>query len=80
MKELTYEQVEQVINRNDPLGLLAMGAPRDEYQSEIEVLLTRRNRGNSVLSWQEIRTVFEYWFYPGCISDETAMAIEQELR
>lgn len=79
-QQLTYGQVEEVINRHDPMGLLAMGASKDEYKSEIEAILERRNQCNMDLDPQEIRVVFEYWFYPGCIKQEKAEAISKELQ
>jgi hypothetical protein len=79
-QQLTYGQVEEVINRHDPMGLLAMGAPKDEYKPEIKDLVERRNQNNMALSPDEIRVVFEYWFYPGCMKQEKAEAISKELR
>lgn len=78
MNSITYEKVEKVINRHDPLGLLKMGAPKDEYEPEITELVNRSNN-QSNLDWQDITKVFESWFYPGCISPELARKIEQEL-
>lgn len=79
-QQLAYGQIEEVINRHDPMGLLAMGAPKDEYKSEIEAILERRSQNNMALSPQEIQVVFEYWFYPGCIKQEKAKAISKELQ
>lgn len=79
-QQLTYAKVEGIINRHDPMGLLAMGASKDEYKLEIEAILERRNQCNMDLDPQEIRVVFEYWFYPGCIKQEKAEAISKELQ
>jgi len=80
VRKLTYAQIEKIIMDRDPMGLLKEGAPSDEYHIEIEDLLQRRNRGNSTLSKEEIRVVFEYWFYPGCITPEICEEIAKELQ
>jgi hypothetical protein len=80
MRKLTHKEVEEVINQVDPMGLLGKRAPKDEYKTEIDDLLKRRNIGYSRLGWEEIRVVFEYWFYPGCISVPVAQEIERRLQ
>lgn len=80
MKKLTYTQLEEIINRHDPLGLIGAGAPINEYEPEINDLLRRRNNRSSSLNWNIIQTVFELWFYPGCISKETAQEIEKDIQ
>lgn len=80
MRKLTHEQVKEVIDQVDPMGLLSAGAPENEYEPEIEVLLKRRNINRSKLGWEEIKVVFEYWFYPGCISVPVAQEIERRLQ
>ena len=32
-------QLKEIINKYDPVGLLAMGAPEDEYDGEVEAIL-----------------------------------------
>jgi hypothetical protein len=80
MKQLTYEQIEKIINQHDPIGLLRMGAPTNEYEPEIKDLMNRRNECFSGLDWVEIKMVFESWFYENCISKEQAKAMERDLQ
>lgn len=80
MKKLAYAQLEKIINHHDPLGLIHAGAPINEYEPEIKDLLNRRNEQSSGLDWTIIRTVFEFWFYPGCISKEKAQEIEKDIQ
>lgn len=35
---ITEDGIKSVINRHDPEGLLAMGAPEDEYEAEVTCL------------------------------------------
>lgn len=55
--------VRKVINKHDPLGLLEMGAPEDEYSPEINSISKRLT---TQMSKQEIEKVvfeeFDYWF------------------
>jgi hypothetical protein len=55
--------VGEVVNRLDPEGLLDMGAPQDEYSSEIDGLTSLAVRGD--LSEESVLTVWERAFGPG---------------
>ena len=79
-QQLTHSQVRKVVNRLDPMGLLKMGAPEDEYDTEVKAIVSRRNEGNQLLSPEEIRVIFEYWFSPGCIKPETALELSTQLQ
>jgi hypothetical protein len=79
-QHLTYAQVETIVNEIDPLGLIKIGAPSDEYSPEIKDIVRRRNFNNSSLNAAEIRVIFEYWFYPECISKEQAETISIKLQ
>lgn len=41
MNHLTYEEIKQIIDKWDPIGLLAISCPEDEYEPEIKELLAR---------------------------------------
>ena len=41
MTEQVYALVKQAIDQADPIHLLAIGAPEDEYASEIRAIVTR---------------------------------------
>jgi hypothetical protein len=40
---MTYEKIKQIIDTWDPIGLLAMDCPEDEYEPEIKELFARLN-------------------------------------
>ncbi|GAB3911692.1 hypothetical protein GCM10011575_28860 [Microlunatus endophyticus] len=52
-----------MLNRADPEGLLSIGAPADEYESEADDL-ARRLRDGRVVSPGLFREVWELWFGP----------------
>lgn len=53
-----------VLNREDPEGLLALGAPTDEYSHEADDL-ARWLRGGLPLTGEVLTEVWERWFGPG---------------
>ena len=55
--------VGEVVNELDPEGLLDMGAPRDEYSSEVDALTSLVVRGG--LSERAVLAVWERAFGPG---------------
>jgi hypothetical protein len=64
--------VRAVVNREDPVGLLAIGAPDDEYDPEVQELVTT---GDAVTA-EQVRAVFLRWFgAPGVMSPEVAARI-----
>ncbi len=36
-----YEQLVQILNRHDPIGLANLGAPHDEYEPEVGTIIPR---------------------------------------
>ncbi len=57
---MAYSITKQAVNSVDPIGLLALGAPSDEYAPEIRdiahLLLSRK------LTIEAVRSVFWHWF------------------
>ena len=57
------EVVSKALTDADPLGLLAMGAPDDEYDPEVDTILPRLGRSSSAA---EVRAIlheeFVKWF------------------
>jgi hypothetical protein len=47
-----------VVNREDPVGLLNMGAPGDEYDTEVKDLIKWRE----AVTADQVRAVFLRWF------------------
>ncbi|MEV0584594.1 hypothetical protein [Nonomuraea sp. NPDC050310] len=53
--------VHRVIDRYDPEGLLAMGAPQDEYRPEVEDLAALV-RGAEPITPERVAAVWSRWF------------------
>lgn len=47
-----------VVNAEDPIWLLAMGAPEDEYDPEVQDLMSRK----TTITPARVREVFLKWF------------------
>lgn len=56
--------VRSVVNREDPVGLLDMGAPEDEYDIEVKDLIrrTKLNKLDHTVTAKQVRVIFLYWF------------------
>lgn len=61
MRSAYFLAVRAVVNGEDPVGLIAMGAPDDEYDPEIEDLITWRGP----VSPESVAEVFHRWFGEG---------------
>lgn len=58
-----HAAVREILNKEDPIGLIAMGAPADEYEPEISTILAKVGSCKSVRSLQTmIHAVFAEWF------------------
>jgi hypothetical protein len=53
-----FLRAREVINREDPVGLLALGAPEDEYDPEVRDLISRP----TAVTRARVREVFLKWF------------------
>ena len=53
-----FLRAREVINREDPIGLLALGAPEDEYDPEVRDLMSRP----TPVTRARVREVFLMWF------------------
>lgn len=64
--EALWDGVSAILSEEDPLGLVAAGAPQDEYTSEVESILLRLS---ACASADDTRAVvfeeFERWFGTG---------------
>ena len=47
-----------VVNREDPVGLLGMGAPEDEYDPEVKDLV----KWHEAVTADQVRAIFLRWF------------------
>lgn len=58
-----YSAVREIVNKEDPIGLIEMEAPSDEYDPEINAVLRKLRPSESVESLQAmIHAVFVEWF------------------
>lgn len=65
-----------VVNREDPVGLLYVGAPEDEYDPEVRDLV----KGRTAVTAEQVRGVFLRWFgEPGVMSSGMAARIAAEI-
>ncbi len=68
--KLSHEDIKEVINRHDPEGLLALGAPQDEYGGEIQSTYDTicRNDFEVLLAPGHLETailkIFDHYFGP----------------
>lgn len=61
-----------VVNREDPVGLLAMGAPEDEYDPEVGDLIKWRK----AVTAEQVSAVFLRWLgESGAMPSDTAARI-----
>ena len=58
-----YSDVSRLLREADPIGLIAMGAPDDEYDPEVSTILPRLREANSAVDVQRIvHEEFGWWF------------------
>lgn len=58
-----YSDVSRLLRKADPIGLIAMGAPDDEYGPEVSTILPRLREANSAADVQRIvYEEFVQWF------------------
>lgn len=73
MRSAYFLAVRAVVNNEDPVGLIAMGAPDDEYEPEIEDLIKWREPATP----EAVGEVFLRWFGSGAgdLTNESAARI-----
>jgi len=58
-----YADVSRLLHEADPLGLIAMGAPADEYTPEVSTILPRLREAKAAVDVQRIvHEEFVRWF------------------
>ncbi|TKV56998.1 hypothetical protein FDO65_19465 [Nakamurella flava] len=69
-------RVKAVVDTADPVGLLEMGCPTDEYDNEIDDFVEMLGRTDSLtpLTAGDVIAVWEKWFYPGVAGTDPAEA------
>lgn len=75
--------VRRTVNEADPVHLLEMGAPEDEYEAEVDQIVREIIHKGPVIDGVEmvllIQEVFDRWFYPGKVSWEQSLAMAQGI-
>jgi hypothetical protein len=62
LRELTAA-VDRILREADPIGLIAIGAPQNEYQGELRTIVPRLSESNSATDVQRIvHEEFVRWF------------------
>ena len=57
---MTKDIIKSVVDKADPIGLLGMCCPADEYDSEVEMIFARNRKGMSV---DEIANIIHAVFF-----------------
>lgn len=66
-----FQIIKEVVNKYDPMNLIAIGCTEDEYESEVIDILNRCHYlydTNELI--QRVRDIFEFWFDKSFINDE----------
>jgi hypothetical protein len=61
--KMLMHELNQVVRKHDPIGLIAMGAPEDEYEAEVGTIAPRLRTAQS--AQETTRIVYEefvHWF------------------
>jgi hypothetical protein len=68
--------VRTVVNREDPVGLMRLGAPEDEYDPEVADLIKWRK----AVTAEQVSAVFLRWFgEPGAMPSDVAARIADDI-
>ena len=57
-----FLDVRSIVNGEDPVGLLDMGAPEDEYDIEVKDLIKLTRLNSAPLTAKQVSVIFLYWF------------------
>lgn len=68
---MNYTQIQKIVNKHDPLRLLAIGCPKDEYNSEIKAINKLIKKGQTQKEIEAVLLkVFNKWFGKDLIRDQ----------
>lgn len=63
MKHLKHSALTKIVNKHDPMGLLGMGCPDDEYSPEVKIIIKRlKKEMNTEEITQLVNKVFHDMF------------------
>ncbi|GAA2665160.1 MULTISPECIES: hypothetical protein [Actinosynnema] len=69
------DRVLEVVNRHDPEGLLGLGAPADEYESEARALTAVLARGDAIT----VADVRQVWVHSFGAAPDSLTALARDL-
>jgi hypothetical protein len=74
-----FDEVRAILNRHDPMGLIAIGCPDDEYEPEVGTILPRLSRANGPADVEVIvAEEFLDWFAER-LAPETVSAVAADV-
>jgi nicotinate-nucleotide adenylyltransferase len=79
-KEKIFDVVTKIVNRVDPVNLIGIGAPEDEYSPEVEDIIKSLKEASSKEDLCcKISAIFEQWFCKNCANLEDYQKIAHEI-
>jgi len=79
-KKIVFDVVKKYIDELDPMGLLEMECPPDEYELEIGAILPVAMRTESPEELaKEIQRVFKYYFNEDCVTQKDALSTAEKI-
>jgi hypothetical protein len=74
------KQAREILNRLDPVGLIAAGAPGDEYDLEVSTILPRlRTIQSAAEARRVVHEEFQYWFEDSAGPESDYDAVAEQL-
>jgi len=70
--KVEFNRVKNIVNNNDPIGLVSGGAPDDEYDIEIGKIMLIKDRSDIKQFTNEVEKIFVEYFGENSIVDHGA--------
>lgn len=77
-----FKKIDRIIWKNDPIGLVKLGCPRDEYESEVVCIYCAIESNMSQKRLQNlVFNTFKFWFGKDeCGPKENYLKIAKEIK
>lgn len=63
MEKVLLNKIRKILNKHDPMGLIRMGAPEDEYNPEVEEIMDVARKSHDVDEFIDyVHEIFINWF------------------
>ncbi len=81
LRKIIFKNVQEIINNNDPVGLVDGGAPDDEYDNQVgQIVEALRTESDRVSLANKIESIFKSSFGEDCLSGkEQYLQISEKL-